>query len=39
VVIFLGLYFGIYIVFPNNAFHRFLIKWSEKILIGGRQRW
>ena len=30
----------IYILFPDNAFHGFLIKWTYKLLLGGsKQRW
>lgn len=39
ILVFLVLYFGVYIVFPNNAFHGFLIRLSEKIILGGRQKW
>ncbi len=42
-ILLIGIYFGTYVVFPNNIFHRFLIKWTYKIffegLKGGRQRW
>ncbi len=33
-------YFGLYMLFPRNALHQFLIKWTWKLLLGGgKQKW